>query len=485
MTIQFDTIPDGIRKPGNYFEYNNKLALSGLPANTQKLCIIGQKTSSGSVAALLPTKIFSEADAILYSGMGSMVHRMVKSAFFANPNIDVTIVNLDDAGSSAAAAGTVTFTGPATGSGVLQYQCGADMVQMAIPSGLTANQAATAFAALLTAHPDLPVSAAVDGETLNEVDVTAKNKGTIGNQILHSAVITAPGMTVAVVALTAGATDPDLDTALAVVFPVKYDKIVSPYNNLTNPTTAATYSGSAVAKLKAHMQTVSGALEQRRGFGVIAQTASIALATTLTTNINNERVSLGYARGVKMWSPEVAAHYAAAWMGQPDPAMPLNGMELRGIDVAPQGSWLSRQEQETLLANGVTPLDVDGGGTMRIIRAVTCYLTNSSNTPDPSYLDVTTITALDYGDLAIRTRINLRFRPAKGTERTIRDVRSEIIAVMYDLQAAGIWRNVDKYKDQVLLEESNTTPGTWKVQIPAPVVPGLHVLAGQLVLHLS
>lgn len=483
--IQFDTIPNTLRKPGTYFEYDNKLALSGLPELAQKLCLIGQMTNSGSLAALTPTGILSEADAVLYSGNGSMVHRMVRAAYQANPNVAITIVNLADAEGAAAAGGSILFATTATATGTLYVTIGKDLVQLVIPSGMTPAQAATAFAALITAHPELPISAAVNGSTPAQVDLTAKNKGTVGNQIQVAATLAGVGMTATVTALTGGSGDPDLDTALAVIFPAKYDKVVSPYNNLTNPTTLMTYSGSPVAKLKAHLQTVSGALEQRRGFGVFAQSGSVALATTLSAAANYERFSMGYMRGVKMWTPELAAAYAATWMAQPDPAMPLNGMEVRGVDVPAQASWFTRAEQETLLANGVTPLEVSGGETVRIVRAITTYTVNASGTPDVSYLDVTTLTALDYGDVAIRNRINSKFRPAKITARTLRDLRSEILAVMKQLEEAKIWRDIDAYKDQVVLEESTVMPGTVNAKIPAPVVPGLHVLAGQLVLHLS
>lgn len=39
--ISFDSIPSSIRKPGQYFEFNTRLAVSTLPANAQKVLILG------------------------------------------------------------------------------------------------------------------------------------------------------------------------------------------------------------------------------------------------------------------------------------------------------------------------------------------------------------------------------------------------------------------------------------------------------------
>ena len=482
QSIFFDQIPNGLRKPGVYVEFNNKLAVRGLPANAQKVCIIGQKTVSGSLAVLTPTKIFSEADAVLYAGNGSMMHRMVKAAYAAYPYLDLTIVNLADHGSGVSATGTNNFTGPATGAGLLVQQIGKDKIEVAIASGETATEIATALVAAITARPDLPVTAA---NSAGVVTFTAKNKGTLGNQIKLLSTVSAAGVTSTIVAMASGATDPDLSTALTAIYAAKFDIIVSPYNNLSNLTTLASYSGSSAALLKAHIDSVSGPLEQRRCRAVIAHTATVALSTTLAASLNSERIMLVLDRGIMTHSVELAAAAAAVWASMSDPAQPLNYKAIPGIDAPVIANRLSRAEQETLLANGVTPLAVSTSEATYFVRAVTTYTVNASSTPDISYLDVTTITSLDYGDLAIRTRIQTRFPAPKKTLRTRKAIRSEILAVMKDLEAAEIWRDIDAYSDQLVIEDDATDPARWNVLIPAPVVPGAHILAMQLVLYLS
>ena len=52
--IAFDSIPASIRKPGKYFEFNTRLAVRTLPANLQKMLIVAQRLTAGTVAALVP-----------------------------------------------------------------------------------------------------------------------------------------------------------------------------------------------------------------------------------------------------------------------------------------------------------------------------------------------------------------------------------------------------------------------------------------------
>lgn len=114
--IAFDQIPASIRKPGKYFEFNTKLAVRTLPQNRQKVLIVGQRLSTGSVAELVPTDIFSDVDAAEYFGYGSQVHLMAKAAIKANPYLALTICALDDNVAGVAAAGTLTIDAAAVAS---------------------------------------------------------------------------------------------------------------------------------------------------------------------------------------------------------------------------------------------------------------------------------------------------------------------------------------------------------------------------------
>ncbi len=56
-----------------------------LPANKQRLLIIGQRLTAGTVAEKVPTQVFSDAEAAEYFGEGSIAHLMVRAAIKAIP----------------------------------------------------------------------------------------------------------------------------------------------------------------------------------------------------------------------------------------------------------------------------------------------------------------------------------------------------------------------------------------------------------------
>jgi phage tail sheath gpL-like len=466
MTIQFDEIPASIRKPGKYFEFNTKLAVRTLPANDQKMLIAAQLLASGSAAALTPVQVYDDAQAAALFGSGSMAHLMCRAAIKANPYLDLTVCALADAGAGVAASGTATVTGTATGSGVLTLYIGNRAVVIAIATGDIQADIAAALDAELAMYADLPVTGAVAD---NVETLTARNKGTAGNSIPLSATCTAPGVTVAIVAMANGATDPDLSTALAKVVAEQYDIIVSPYNDATN-----------ITALTDHLDLVSGPMEQRPGVAVIAQTGALATATTLAGTINHGRVTLSLLRGCRSLPCELAAAFAAVMAGEKDPAMPLNTLELKGIHAPAIDQRLSRTEQESCLHNGVTPIEVAPGEKVRIVRAISTYIVDAQGIDDISLLDITTIRTLDYVRKACRERVSLRFPRAKLSSKTPPRVRSELLDVLMKLEELEIVEEVAANKDGLIVERDGTDPNRLNAKIPTDVVNGLHVFAGRI-----
>jgi len=464
--ISFDNIPSTIRKPGAYFEFNTTLAVNSLPANVQPALIIAQRLTAGTVAALLPTRVYSSSDAATYFGRGSLAHRMVKAALKANPYLDLTVCALDD-GAGAAATGTITIATAATGSGALSLYIGNDLIQIAIASGDAVAAIATALAAAVNDLPDLPVTAAAN---LGVVTLTARNKGLVANQIDIEASITANiGSTVTVVAMAGGTIAPSIQTALDKVYASQYSLIVTPYNDATS-----------LATLRDHLDAVSGPIEQRPGVGYYAIDTSLASAITLATGINSGRIVGALLRGTRSPSFELAAAYAAIRASESDPARPLNYLVLTGIAAPLQAQRLTRQEQESALANGVAPLQVNSSQQVQIVRAITTYVENIAGVPDISLLDVTTIDTLDYTRRSVRERLLLRFPRAKLSTKTPPRVRTEVLDVLRKLERLEILENVDAYKSGVICERDEQDPNRLNIRIPADVVNGLHVFAGRI-----
>lgn len=474
--ISFDQIPASIRKPGKYFEFNTKLAVRTLPNNKQCMLIIGQRTSDGTIAEAIPTKVFSDAEALTYFGEGSMAHLMVRAAIKANPYLDLTVVALDDSDAGVVATGTATFTGPAASSGVLTLYVANAKVSIAIADEDTAAAIAAALVAEIADNPDLPVTAAAGtGENTHIVTFTAKNKGLCGNDIgLAYELKGADDVTCAIVAMASGDEDPDIQDALDVVAAEQYDIISVPYNNSTD-----------LGTLGDHLDLVSGPMEQRPGIGVYGMNGALGTATTLSGLVNHGRILCAYQRYTsatarKSMPCEIASAMAAVMAYEEDPARPLNTLELKGIAPANIADRLSRTEQESLLYNGITPLEIGPGEAVQIVRAISTYIEDPQGIPDVSLLDITTIRTLDYVRKACRERVALRFPREKLSSKTPSKVKSELMDVLLKLQDLEIVEEVEANADGLIVERDEQDVNRLNAKIPTDVVNGLHVFAGRI-----
>lgn len=465
--VSFATIPSSIRKPGKYFEFNTALAVRTLAANTQKVLLIGQRTATGTVAANVPTDIFNDADAGKFFGYGSQLHMMASAAISTYPYIALQAIAVDDAAGSTAAIGTITVTGPATTSGVLTAYIANDIVNVAISAADTATTIAAGLVAAIAARPDIPVTASA---VAGVVTYTAKNKGTLGNQIKISATLfNASGVAAAAVAMSGGATDPVLTATLATVFTAGHTIIACAFNDTTS-----------LQALRNHLDNVSGSLEQRGATGYAGHTGTLAQATTLAASINGGRLCIGLTPSTLSMPFEVAAAFAALAASEEDPARPLNTLALKGIGVIPLANRLARTEQENALANGVTPFEVGPGDKVQIVRAVSTYTLDPNGIPDISLLDITTIRTLDYVRKVMRERVALRFPRDKLSSRTADKVRSELLDVMVKLEELEIIENVDLWKSGLIVERDSQDPNRLNAKIPTDVVNGLHVFGGRI-----
>lgn len=467
--ISFSSIPSSQRTPGKYFEYDTTGAVNTLPGNPQSVIMIGQRTASGTVAADVPTQIFSDVDAATYFGHGSIAHMMAVAAITANPYVDLTIIAIDDDAAGVAATGSLVLAGPASANGAISLAIANKPVKLAVNANDTAATIATELVAQIGSQPSLPVTAAVDAGNPAKINLTAKNKGAAGNAITLAFASQAPGVTGTVTAMAGGLNDPDISGALATVFGASYKMYVCPYSTST-----------ALSALRQHLNTISGPLEERRATGYAGWVGTYAQGTTLAAGINSGRISIAWHNGSAMTPWEVAAAYASEVSTEQDPAMPLNTLPLAGLDATSPSAWPSRTEIELALWNGLTPLKVGPGNIVQITRAITTYLVNATGTSDPSLLDITTIRTMDYMAYAWQQRMELRFPRAKNNAKTADKVRSELLDVAYQAQALEIIQNVDENKSNFLVEQDLQDPTRLDASIPCNVVPGLHVFAAKI-----
>lgn len=463
--IAFDNIPTSIRKPGQYLEFNTSLAVRTLPANTQKVLIVGPMLSGGTKAALEAVSVFSSDEAAVYFGYGSVAHLMCIAAINSYAYLDLTVIGVADAAAGIAASGTLTITGPASSEGVISLWVGDTRVDVAVSAADTATEMAAAVKTAIDNQPSLPVSASVN---LGVVTLTAKNKGQAGNGITLRTKTTATGTSTVVVPMSGGDIDPDIAPALAHVVAAGHNIIACPFSTQTALTAART-----------HLNFVSGPMEQRGAVGVAGWAGSLATGITLAASLNSGRITIGWHNGSVLLPAQIAAAYAAVIASEEDPARPLNTLAM-ALDVTDITVRPGRTEQESALHNGLTPFEIGSGDTVQIVRAVTTYTKNASGVDDVSLLDITTIRTLDYVRKACRERIALRFPRSKLSSKTPPLVKSELYDVLLKLEELEIVEAVEANKDALIVERDSDDVNRLNAAIPSDVVNGLHVFAGRI-----
>lgn len=477
--VSFDNIPTSIRKPGIYTEYNTSLAVQGLPINAQRIALLAQKTSAGTGADNTPVKVFSESDLVLYGGTGSVAHLAGVAVLNANPNVDMDLVPIPD-GAGADSTGTMTITGPvATLAGSIETWIGNVRTEASIAVGDSSSTIAQSMQTAIEAVEHvMPITSAI---TDNVISVYARNLGTLGNSIPVSYKVTSASDTTAVVVQpTGGSTDPSLATSLTNIYPGDYNLIVNTLNNDT-----------ALGLLKTHLVSRSSATEDRPAIGVFGYTGVQATIETLCgTTLNSDRMSCAYLKYAKTSERghsldyEIAGAYAGVIASEEDPARPLNRLVLGQIAPCALESKLSRTQQESLLTNGVTPLENQVGEVVGIVRSLSTYTTSAAGYDDPSMLDLTTIRTLDFTKLAIETRLDQVFPRSKLSERTPAKVRTQILYVLLQLEQLEIVERVEANKDMVICERDSVDANRINCAIPVDVVNGLHIIANRIDLYL-
>lgn len=462
--ITFNQIPGDYRTPGVYTEFDTATAVRTLASNPQTVVLLAQRLPSASYKDNEAVQVFSDDQAAALFGRGSQAHLMVHAAIKANRYLQLSVMPLDDDNSAGiAATSTITLTGPSTGTGQNSVWIMGQRIDVAVSGSVDATAMGSRLASAINAKKDLPVIA---NSAAGVVTLTARNKGTWGNEFSVRASTTVPGVTVATAAGTEGVGDPDITPALAAIFGAGFTVVAIPFS-----------SADALDALRDFADAVSGPLEQRGTTGVAGWNGTLAAATTLAGDVNEGRITFGWHNGSQLPDGIIAAAYAAVIASQDDPAKPYDDLPVSGLDVTPLSSRPGRNEIENALWNGVTPLVVGAGNQVQIVRAISTYTTSPDGAADPSLLDITSMRSLDYVRLSIDNRIELRFPQQKNTPRVAQAVRSEILNVLYQLQDMEIVENVDQYKDGIVYQVSPTDSSRLNFRIPTNIVSGLHVVA--------
>ncbi len=470
-SFAFDSISSNQRVPGSQVEISNVRALQGLPPAQQKILLIGQCIGAASVSA--PVRVTRPDAGATLAGRGSILAAMVDAAIRASAQVELWAMPIADNGAGVAATGTITLTGPATAAGTLALMIAGVRIAVGVASGASATTIATATAAAVNALPDLPVTASSAAAV---VTLTCRHKGTVGNDIdvrtnYFDGEALPAGVGATIVAMAAGATNPDLTSLLAALGDEWYQTLAVGMNDAANMSVVDT-----------ELDDRWGPYRQIEGRAYFGMSASFSTLSTFGATRNGKHATIV---GANKWpSPPwaVAAAFAAvaAFHLQIDPARPLTDLVVPGLRAPRKENRFTREERRLLLNDGISTIRVNAEGNVAIERLISCYQVNSGGFDDISYLDVQTTATLGYYRYSYRQRMAQKFPREKLTADTIAAVKAETIAIAREWEEAGLMEDVEGFLAGLVIERDGSNPRQLNTLMTPNTVNGLLQLATRI-----
>jgi len=477
LYVVLTEVQDGIVVPGVYGEQDFSQAAAGLPSGARKVIIIAQRIAAGTVAEKTVYRPFSDAEVAAKSGIGSVAHLMARAAFKRNPQVDLSIVTLDDNAGGVAAQGTFTFTGPATSAGTVRIFIGDQYVDVAIAAGDSATDIATAVKAAVNAKADFPATA---DNVAGVLTTTAKNKGKCGNEIgLGYQLSGAAGVTCTIVAMANGAADPNIADATDLLVGAKYDIYCTSLNDQPS-----------LQSLRTHLNSISGPVAPKSAIAIYATTGAYASATSLANAVNVLREAAPwapYTAATQKKTPSfmVAAIGAAAEVGRKI-GTPTKNLDMTGVsapDIADRPPW---GQLQGAISNGVSPIVMGPGEKPQLIRMPTTYTSDANS--QPVLVDLFKVTCMDAVRDALIANISA-MAPDKIREKdedhplSTLDICKNIAKhTAYQCQKADWLTGVNQVENYFIVERDVQNRQQINYKVPSPVGDGAYVHALQIIM---
>ncbi|MBN2751986.1 MAG: phage tail sheath subtilisin-like domain-containing protein [Rhodospirillaceae bacterium] len=480
--ISFDTIPINLRVSGQFVEISNRFATQGLVGMPTKILLLGQKLASGTAVAGKAVRCLNTDHAAQLFGVGSLLHRMMTATRINNAWTEVWALGLGDDPAGVAAHGALTINAPATESGTLALYIDGTRVRIAAGAGVPTATLANNLAAVINANTALPITAAVDGDTPAQINLTCRWAGETGNAIdvrlgYYQDENLPLGFSATITPLAGGSGNPDASTALAPISHDWFTDTVLPWTDSVNVRALADEAARRFDGMSMmDMHVYSGA----RG--------TYAGLAALGAGLNSPHVSIIGANGAPdaPWTWAASLGAVCAYEATQDPARPMQQVELKGL-LAPAPTF-DLTERNLLLFDGISTWTVDAGDRVLLDNVITTYQTNGYGIEDTSYLEIERLKTLAFLRYSMRARIaqvyprhKLAANGTKGKNvATPNDIRDELIALAGDWVAAGLVERIDQFKELLAVEQDVNDPDTANAIVPPNLVNQFRRFKGRI-----
>lgn len=274
------------------------------------------------------------------------------------------------------------------------------------------------------------------------------------------------------------------DEALTAAKQVKQEFFVSPFDGQTDSANRA--------KSIEHAQTISGAQRvENNQFGTMAVHANQSVSDVSTLDKPDSQYFVGIflrdSAPTLTYIGELAAAAAARMAANGVPFNPLDGQTVNGLpapasdsDKITVGAGL---ESETVLTQGWTPMQVKPNGEVAFVRTVTGRRTVDADgvTDVTSYYDVQDFQVLYFWRKTLFTRFNQTdWKTRKAGAEDAREAKAELIRLARLFEDQNMFQAVAQLAKQFQVERSSSDRHRFDYKTPVNVIPGLHVLAGNV-----
>lgn len=454
MAISHNTIPNNIRTPLVFIEFDNSGAVSGTPAMLHKTLMIALSNEKGTASDGEITRIPSESAAINAFGEGSMGHFMSKAFFENNKEGDLYALPLKAVGT--AAKGSIEVIGSANYGGTISLYIAGNRVQIVVPQNAPATKISELIADAINALV-LPVIAKAVSE---KVELTSTWLGETGNEtsilVSYHGESKVQGIELKIEKMANGTGSPEIADAIIALGQDWYQHIIMPFTDTVS-----------INALRDELMLRWGPMQQVDGMAYIAKTGTFGELSEFGLNRNDHVLSCLGIYGSPTPSYQIAAAYGAVASKHMaiDPARPLQTLVLKGVVAPKVFDRFERNERNLLLHDGISTTTVNDGFEVQLERAITMYRTNSFGLPDPSYLDIMTPHTLSYWRYAVRTRITQKYprhkladddaniSPGQAVVKP-KTIRAELIALYSELEWQGLFENVEAFAASLIVERN-------------------------------
>lgn len=476
MPISFNDVPKNIRVPFVYVEFDNSRAVEGPALMPYRNLVIGQRLASGSVAAKEPVRVTSEAQAKSFFGAGSMLAQTLARQFENNSFTETWAVALDDADAGVAATWTLSLTGGIS-PGVINLYIGGRRIQASVAAVDSVPAVAARLAAAITADSDAAVTAVVNGILNTQIDLTAKHKGEVHNDLdirlnYFDGEVLPDHLNLAIASGVPGAANPSIADIWDLLGDEHYNIITLPYRD-----------GFNLGEIEKELLDRWGPTRMIEGIAVTAATGSHSNLGTFGDTRNSPHLTVMHAAGspTPTWEWAGAVAGLISEHGNIDPARPFQTLPLVGILPAKELDRFTLQENNLLLYDGISTHSVDAGGLVRIQRLITTYKTSPAGAEDISYLDVNTPLTLAYLRYDFRNYILRKYPRHKlandGTRFgagqaiiTPKVGKAEAVARARLWEEIGLVENLDQFKNELICERNASDPNRLDWMLPPDLV---------------